>query len=312
MQMSVFRTTMQDSQQATTNIGDSTIQGIEGSLRALFGNFGLNASFGYTDSELGELTTVDTRSLPITASGGVWAGDLSKGCVGPVPTACFDYSPYVITLSGAENLFSPKLTYTFSIDYAFQLRNGGTLTPRLSLNHADKAYESVLQFLERFQPALVKRVKLYTRSQPIFEAFHITSEMEKALGRKVWLKSGGYIVINQTEALVAIDVNTGRYVGERDLETTALATNLEAVAEIVRQIRLRDLGGIIVVDLIDMVEAENRERVFTALETEIRKDRSKVKLLSIDEKGRLRLSRKAALAEEAALAGAGAEDGASS
>lgn len=145
MQMSVFRTTAQDSQQATTNIGDSTIKGIEGSLRAVLGNFGINASFGYTDSKLGELTTVDTRSLPIAPSGGVWPGDISKGCVGPVPTQCFDYSPYMITLSGAQNLFSPKLTYTVSIDYAFQLRNGGTLTPRLWLNRADKAYESVLQ-----------------------------------------------------------------------------------------------------------------------------------------------------------------------
>lgn len=144
MQMSVFRTAQTESQQATTNIGDSTIRGIEGSIRAVFGAFGLNGSFGYTDSKLGDITTIDTRALPITANGGIWPGDSSKGCVGALPQ-CFDYSPYFITLSGAENLFAPKLTYTVSMDYAFQLSGGGTLTPRLSLNHSDSAYESVLQ-----------------------------------------------------------------------------------------------------------------------------------------------------------------------
>jgi iron complex outermembrane receptor protein len=144
MQMSIFRTSATESQQAATNIGDSTINGIEGSLRAVFGGFGITGSFGYTDSELGEVTTIDTRALPITATGGIWPGDASKGCVGGLPQ-CFDYAPYLITLSGSENLFSPKVTYTLSLDYAFQLSNGGTLTPRLSLNHSDSAYESVLQ-----------------------------------------------------------------------------------------------------------------------------------------------------------------------
>ena len=116
-------------------------------------------------------------------------------------------------------------------------------------------YESVLRFVQRFHPSLVNRVKLYTRPEPIFDAFNITAELEKALRPKVWLKSGGYIVINQTEALVAIDVNTGKYVGRSNrLEDTIVKTNTEAVKEIVRQIRLRDLGGIIVVDFIDMDE----------------------------------------------------------
>ena len=145
MQMSVFRTAQTESDTGITNIGDSTIQGLEASLRAVFGGFGINGSFAYTDSELGEITTIDTRALPITATGGIWPGDVSKGCQGPVPVQCFDYSPYFITLSGAENLFSPKVTYTVSVDYAFQLSGGGTLTPRLSLNHSDKAYENVLQ-----------------------------------------------------------------------------------------------------------------------------------------------------------------------
>jgi ribonuclease G len=109
----------------------------------------------------------------------------------------------------------------------------------------EEVYESVLRFVQRFQPVLVPRVKLYTRPAPIFEAFSITSELEKALRPKVWLKSGGYIVINQTEALVAIDVNTGKFVGKSNrLEDTIVKTNTEAVKEIVRQIRLRDLGGV--------------------------------------------------------------------
>ncbi len=120
---------------------------------------------------------------------------------------------------------------------------------------------------------------------PVFEQFGIEDQIEAALKTKVWLKSGGYIVINPTEALVAIDVNTGRFVGQRNLEDTVLQTNLEAVQEIVRQIRLRDLGGIIVIDLIDMVEQAHREEVFSSLENEIKKDRAKTKLLNISEFG---------------------------
>ncbi len=131
----------------------------------------------------------------------------------------------------------------------------------------EELYESVLRFVQRFQPSLVTRVKLYTRPDPIFDAFNITAELEKALRPKVWLKSGGYIVINQTEALVAIDVNTGKYVGRSNrLEDTIVKTNTEAVKEIVRQVRLRDLGGIIVVDFIDMDERKNRQKVMQALE----------------------------------------------
>src|SRR5678809_1809551 len=125
-------------------------------------------------------------------------------------------------------------------------------------------------------PNMAPRVKRYTKDYPIFDEYGVQSEIDKALRSKVWLKSGGYLVINQTEALVAIDVNTGRYVGKRTgrLEDTIVKTNLEAVKEIVRQIRLRDLGGIIVLDLIDMEEKRNREKVLSALELELKKDRS--------------------------------------
>jgi ribonuclease G len=157
----------------------------------------------------------------------------------------------------------------------------------------EDVYESVLTFVQRFQPALVARVKLYTRPAPIFEAFNITSELEKALRPKVWLKSGGYIVINQTEALVAIDVNTGKYVGKSNrLEDTIVKTNTDAVKEIVRQIRLRDLGGIIVVDFIDMDERKNRQKVMQTLEEAMRVDRAPYKILQFNDFGLVAITRK--------------------
>jgi ribonuclease G len=154
-------------------------------------------------------------------------------------------------------------------------------------------YESVLTFMQRFQPALVNRVKMYTRSAPIFDAFNITQELEKALRPKVWLKSGGYLVINQTEALVAIDINTGKYVGRSNrLEDTIVKTNTEAVKEIVRQIRLRDLGGIIVVDFIDMDERKNRQKVMQALEEAMRYDKAPYKILQFNDFGLVAITRK--------------------
>jgi ribonuclease G len=153
-------------------------------------------------------------------------------------------------------------------------------------------YQRIVEFLNQIQPNLVSRVRLYRREEPIFDEFGIEPEIAKALKSKVWLKSGGYIVINQTEALVAIDVNTGKYVGKRNLEETVFKTNLEAAKEIVRQIRLRDLGGIIVLDFIDMEDLNNRARLFEALEHEIRKDRSKTKILQISEFGLIEMTRK--------------------
>jgi ribonuclease G len=157
----------------------------------------------------------------------------------------------------------------------------------------EELYESVLRFVQRFQPTLVTRVKLYTRPEPIFDAFNITAELEKALRPKVWLKSGGYIVINQTEALVAIDVNTGKYVGRSNrLEDTIVKTNTEAVKEIVRQVRLRDLGGIIVVDFIDMDERKNRQKVMQVLEDAMRTDRAPYKILQFNDFGLVAITRK--------------------
>jgi ribonuclease G len=157
----------------------------------------------------------------------------------------------------------------------------------------EELYESTLRFVQRFQPALVTRVKMYTRTNPMFEEFGVTAELEKALRPKVWLKSGGYIVINQTEALVAIDVNTGKFVGKSNrLEDTIVKTNTDAIKEIVRQIRLRDLGGIIVVDFIDMDERKNRQKVMQALEEAMRADRAPNKILQFNDFGLVAITRK--------------------
>jgi len=154
-------------------------------------------------------------------------------------------------------------------------------------------YERILRFFNRFQPGLVKRVKLYTKETPLFEQFGLAEEMNKALKSKVWLKSGGYIVINQTEALVAIDINTGKYVGKTSrLEDTIVKTNVDAIKEIVRQVRLRDLGGIIIIDFIDMDERRNRQRVMQALEEELRHDRAPSKVLQFNDFGLVAITRK--------------------
>jgi ribonuclease E len=154
-------------------------------------------------------------------------------------------------------------------------------------------YERVLRFLQRFQPNLIRRVKLYTKDTPLFEQFGITEEINKALRSKVWLKSGGSIVINQTEALVAIDINTGKFVGKTTkLEDTIVKTNLDAIPEIVRQIRLRDLGGIIIIDFIDMDERKNRNKVMMALEDELKKDRAPSKVLQFNDFGLVAITRK--------------------
>jgi ribonuclease G len=155
-------------------------------------------------------------------------------------------------------------------------------------------YERIVEFVNRVQPRMVKRVKLYTRDEPILEAFNVQAEIDKAIKPRVWLRSGGYLVINQTEALVAIDVNTGKFVGRGGsrLEDTITRTNLEAVDEIVRQIRLRDLGGIIVLDLIDMEERRNRTRVMQVLQDALQGDKSPTKVLSFNDFGLVIMTRK--------------------
>ncbi len=156
-------------------------------------------------------------------------------------------------------------------------------------------YRRACELVERIMPPLAPKVKHYEKEYPIFDEYGVQAEIDRALRSKVWLKSGGSIVINQTEALVAIDVNTGRYVGKKTagrLEDTILKTNLEAGKEIIRQIRLRDLGGIIVLDFIDMEEKKNRQKVFQSVEQELRKDRAPSKALQVSDFGLVIITRK--------------------
>ncbi|MFN3198423.1 MAG: ribonuclease E/G [Bradymonadia bacterium] len=155
-----------------------------------------------------------------------------------------------------------------------------------------REHQRLVTFMRRFMPRYTDRVQLYEGETSIFEAFGVEIEMNRALGRKVWLKSGGYLIIDQTEALTAIDVNTGRYVGRRNLEDTIVRTNLEAVEEIVHQLRLRNIGGIIIIDFIDMDDEANRNRVYTALADALKADRAKTNILKISDLGLVEMTRK--------------------
>lgn len=155
-----------------------------------------------------------------------------------------------------------------------------------------KVFEEVSTFMEEFSPQLKEKVHLYKGSEPIFDAFHVEQQISRSLARKVWLKSGGYLVIDQTEALVSIDVNSGRYVGQTSLEDTTLKINLEAVKEVVYQLRLRNIGGIIIIDIIDMDKEQHREKVYRALDEELKKDRARTNVLKISELGLVQMTRK--------------------
>jgi ribonuclease G len=162
---------------------------------------------------------------------------------------------------------------------------------KLVIDNRD-GYQAIVEFLDTFMPAMKSSVELYEESEPIFDAYNLEGDISRALRKKVWLKSGGYIIIEPTEALVAVDVNTGRYVGKHNLEETILKTNLEAVKEIAYQIRLRDIGGIIIIDFIDMEKRTNQEKVFTALKEALRKDRSKTHVLPMSDLGLIQMTRK--------------------
>lgn len=155
-----------------------------------------------------------------------------------------------------------------------------------------RVHSYVVEFAEQFAPHLVNRVVKYTGKDPIFDAYGIESEITRALNRKVWLKSGGYLIIDQTEALTVIDVNTGKFTGKKNLEETILKTNMEAVKEVAYQLRLRNVGGIIIIDLIDMEKGQHREKVYRALEEALKKDKSKTNILRISELGLIQMTRK--------------------
>ncbi len=188
----------------------------------------------------------------------------------PVPSLV--YEDLDITLRVVRDIFSPDVERVVVDD--------------------SKTYERVLRFVETFAPRLQGRVHLSDRGMPLFDAYGIEMDVSRALDKKIWLRCGGYIIIESTEALTVIDVNTGRYVGKSGLEETIFKTNMEAVKEIAYQLRLRNIGGIIIVDFIDMEEEEHREEVFTALKEAAKKDKSRINILKVSEFGLVQMTRK--------------------
>jgi ribonuclease G len=188
---------------------------------------------------------------------------------------------------GAPSLIHSDLDVTSKV-----LRD--TLTEEVERIVVDsrEEYDKIVRFIGTFMPHLKYAIELYEDDEPIFDAFGLEVEISRALGRKVWLKSGGYIIIEQTEALTAIDVNTGRFVGKHNLEDTIFKTNLEAVKEIAFQLRLRNIGGLIIIDFIDMEKEANRERVHSSLEEALKSDKSKTNILKISELGLVEMTRK--------------------
>jgi ribonuclease G len=192
----------------------------------------------------------------------------------------------------AESLHCPSLVHE-DLDITLRVvRDLFTCDLRRLVVDSRAAYERILAFIETIALHLRPSVELYEQRKPIFDAFNIEVELSKALRKKVWLKSGGYILIESTEALTAIDVNTGKYVGKHQLEDTILKTNLEAAKEIAFQLRLRNIGGLIIIDFIDMENAVNREDVFNALKEAIKKDGSKTNILRMSKIGLIQMTRK--------------------
>lgn len=194
-------------------------------------------------------------------------------------------------LKKKESLSAPAMLHN-DLDLVFRtIRDLFTHKVDRLIVDAKPEYDRIKEFVNTFMPALSSRVELYDQEEPLFDNLEIELEISKALGRKVWLKSGGYIVIDHTEALTVIDVNTGRFVGKRHLEDTILKTNLEAVKEIAYQLRLRNIGGLIVIDFIDMERERNRDKVYNTLQEALSKDRAKSRILRISELGLVEMSR---------------------
>ncbi len=192
-----------------------------------------------------------------------WASILKKN--EKSPPASMLYSDLDVALRTVRDLFSSEVD-------------------RLWCDDPD-TYSRIVQFVQTYMPRLRARVQLYQENEPLFEHFKVEPQIERALDRKVWLKSGGYLIIDQAEALTAIDVNTGRFVGKKSQDETILRTNLEAADEVVRQLRLRNIGGIIIVDMIDMTREADRKRVSDALKEALRRDKARTSALKISELG---------------------------
>jgi len=156
----------------------------------------------------------------------------------------------------------------------------------------EKSYDKLMHFVNTFTPQLKNKISLYRGELPLFEAYGIDVEISKALDKKVWLRSGGYIIIENTEALTVIDVNTGRFVGKDDLNETIFKTNMEAAKEIAYQLRLRNIGGIIIIDFIDMEDEQHREELFNEFKEAVKKDKSRINILKLSEFGLVQMTRK--------------------
>ncbi len=191
-----------------------------------------------------------------------------------------------------EKLSAPSVLH-YDLDLVFRtIRDLFTPDVERLVIDSPSEYQRVREFADSYLTQLTEKVELYDKEEPIFDAYDVEIEISRALGRKVWLKSGGYIVIDQSEALTAIDVNTGRYVGKRNLEDTILKTNLEAVREIAYQLRLRNIGGIIILDLIDMEKEENRRKVYTSLQEYLSHDKAKTNIYHLSDLGLIEMTRK--------------------
>ncbi|MBN1591724.1 MAG: Rne/Rng family ribonuclease [Candidatus Coatesbacteria bacterium] len=192
----------------------------------------------------------------------------------------------------SESAPAPSLIYSEPDPILRTVRDFFTPDVERVVIDSEEAYQRCAEYVDEMLPGMAHRVKLFVKDTPIFDEYGIESEIQRALRPKVWLRSGGFLVIDQTEALVSIDVNTGKYVGKESLEETLLNINLEATKELARQLRLRDLGGIIVIDFIDMESEKNKEHVLNALSNELRKDRSKTSITEISTLGLVEMTRK--------------------
>jgi ribonuclease G len=193
--------------------------------------------------------------------------------------------------AAAERKTAPALLYKDKDLLERILRDLFTADVDVMITDAAATYERVTALAEKYAPPLAPRVRLYDDEHPVFDAFGIEAEIDRMFRRKIWLRSGGYIIIDEAEALVAIDVNTGRFLGRYDQEETILKTNLEAAAEIARQVRLRNIGGIIIVDFIDMATAEHKDHVLAALKDHMSHDRARAKILGFSELGMVEMTR---------------------
>jgi len=194
--------------------------------------------------------------------------------------------------SGVDERKAPALIHSDLDVTSKVLRDILTEDVRRIIVDTQDEYNKIVRFIRTFMPKLNYCIELYDGDEPIFDAFGLEVEISRALGKKVWLKSGGSIIIEQTEALTAVDVNTGRYVGKHNLEDTILKTNLEALKEIAFQLRLRNIGGLIIVDFIDMEKEPHREKVHAAFEEALKSDKNKTNILKISELGLVEMTRK--------------------